>query len=151
MFQIFERRVRAFSIDTSAVMLVWILISFQVPSNLGTWIIFGVYVLVFIFPLFFWNGQTMGKRFQKIKIVKIDGRDAGLMIILAREILKMTLVIFTFGLYTLVGSMMISKNGQTGTLHDRIFKTKIISTVVQSFEEKDDYLSKTPSMKGRGL
>ncbi|PKK92680.1 MAG: hypothetical protein CVV61_08495, partial [Tenericutes bacterium HGW-Tenericutes-6] len=73
----FEKRIRAFAIDTSGVMLVVILSTFlgviwrYLPHVLIGTAFIGFYFLPYLFS----NGQTFGKRVQKIKVVDTHGKD----------------------------------------------------------------------------
>ncbi|MBU1141788.1 MAG: RDD family protein, partial [Firmicutes bacterium] len=73
----FEKRVRAFAIDTSAVML-FIIVSMplcdffkELPYIVSGTAFVGFYFLPYVFT----KGQTFGKRIQKIRVVDMTGAD----------------------------------------------------------------------------
>jgi uncharacterized RDD family membrane protein YckC len=142
-----EKRVRAFAIDTSAVALVTIL---TLPlERVLSIVIFSIAFFGFYFlPYFFSDGQTFGKRTQKTKIVKVDGSKAPLLLILARELFKLVLSIGTFGAYMVIAFFVLS-DSTSRTIHDYIFKTKVID--LEGPTGKDNYLGKSESMRKRGL
>lgn len=152
----FEKRVRAFAIDTSAVTLFVILsmpLNNMVPMESGVplipYLVSGLaFVGLYFFPYFLSSGQTFGKRIQKIKVVDYLGGDAQLWRILLRDIFKLVLSISTFGLY-LVISFFVMSDKTSRTIHDYIFKTKMID--LEKPTGKDNYLGKVESMRKRGL
>lgn len=152
----FEKRVRAFAIDTSAVTLFVILsmpLNNMFPMESGVplipYLVSGLaFVGFYFFPYFLSSGQTFGKRIQKIKVVDYLGGDAQLWRILLRDIFKLVLSISTFGLY-LVISFFVMSDKTSRTIHDYIFKTKMID--LEKPTGKDNYLGKVESMRKRGL
>ena len=105
----FEKRVRAFAIDTSGAMLMIILalpMRSTFPGLLGNIItyamVIGAFVGFYLLPYLFSSGQSFGKRIQKIKIVDLEGNDVKLWKILLREIFKVGLSMFTGGLYMII-------------------------------------------------
>ncbi|MBE0700762.1 MAG: RDD family protein, partial [Acholeplasmataceae bacterium] len=145
----FEKRVRAFAIDTSGVMI-FVILAIAFPKGIVQMLFISVPFLVFyLLPYFLSNGQSFGKRVQKIKIVKLDGSDAELPRVLAREIFKVGLSIFTAGVYLIVAYFFLSEKKDSRTIHDFVFKTKMIDLSQREYD--DDYLNKTPSIRKRGL
>ena len=146
----FEKRVRAFAIDTSGVMLFIILaLPFAVESRyISIAISIGAFIGFYFFPHFLTPGQTFGKRIQKIKIVTIDGEPVKLWIVLLRDFLKVALSIATFGVY-LVVSFFVMNEKTSRTIHDYIFKTKVVD--LEKPQGKYNYMNKTESMRKRGL
>ncbi|TVP85902.1 MAG: RDD family protein [Acholeplasmataceae bacterium] len=143
----FEKRVRAFAIDTSGVALFTLL---TLPlGQIWSYIVFGVaFFGLYILPYFIANGQTFGKRIQKIKIVNADGSPAGLIRILLRDIFKLGASIGTFGLYLVIAFFVLSdKSSQT--IHDYLFKTKVID--LEGPQGKDNFLGRGESMRKRGF
>jgi len=146
----FEKRVRAFAIDTSGVSLLIIISLFSgISYQYLPYIITGIAIILFYFlPYFFSSGQTFGKRIQKIKIVGMEGENISIIRILLRDIFKLTLSVVTFGLYLVIAFFVMSdKTSQT--IHDRIFKTKVID--LEKPTGKYDVFKKTESMRKRGL
>ncbi|MDX9692260.1 MAG: RDD family protein [Acholeplasmataceae bacterium] len=146
----FEKRVRAFAIDTSGVMLFIIL---ALPfSTQHIYLAYGIAIAAFIgfyvFPHFLTPGQTFGKRIQKIKIVDLDGNPVKLWVVLLRDVLRVILSILTFGAYLIIAFFVMNEK-TSRTIHDYVFKTKVID--LEKPQGKNNYLNKTESMRKRGL
>ena len=81
-------RILAFALDYGIIILYVFLVALffrttRIVDHLDDWSLWGIYSLVylpaFFYPLFsetFMNGQTIGKKVMKIKVVKIDGTRA---------------------------------------------------------------------------
>lgn len=147
----FEKRVRAFAIDTSGVSLVAMISVFGiVPFNeiLGT-ILIGIGAIGFyVLPYAFGGGQTLGKRVQKIKIVMKDGSNASFIILMFRDAFKLGLSIATFGLYLIVATFAMSDH-VSRTIHDYIFQTKVID--LEPKTHRDHQRQTSSLLKERGL
>jgi len=146
----FEKRVRAFAIDTSGVIIFVILSLFT-----GTQIRILPYVIsmtaafvFYILPHFFSSGQTFGKRVQKIKTVDINGGDLQLWRIILRDVFKLAASFMTFGLYLVIAFFVMNEK-TSRTIHDYIFKTKVID--LEKPQGKLEFMNKTESMRKRGL
>lgn len=146
----FEKRVRAFAIDTSGVSLLILLSIFSGSTyQFLPYVITGFGFLLFYFvPYFFSNGQTFGKRIQKIKIVGLDNQNVSIYRILARDLFKIVLSVLTFGVY-LVVAFFIMSDKTSRTIHDHIFKTKVID--LEKPTGKNNILGKSESLRKRGL
>ena len=132
----FDRILISFSIDTSfAGVLLLLLVPLQkLSSDLRILIAFIIYYGIFLFTYLFGKGQTFGKRTQKLvviwntkelvpKEIKIPNR----FYLMLREAVKCTLILITFGFYIIVGGI-ISTNRQDGrTIHDFIFRTRVVA------------------------
>lgn len=151
----FEKRVRAFAIDTSGVMLL-LMIAYPMPQTfpglLGDSLVYiiglGGFLGFYFLPYLFSKGQSFGKRIQKIKIVDISGKDAPVYRIILREIFKIGMSIFTFGIYMVVSFFVL--NDQSRTIHDFIFKTKMIDLEKRN-PGRDNYFGTTESLRKKGL
>jgi uncharacterized RDD family membrane protein YckC len=76
----FDRRLRAFSIDTSlTAVLVLFTIFFDIEADIKTYLWFAIYFGVALVPYLFGTGQSFGKRIQKTKIRKKQNRKSGLL------------------------------------------------------------------------
>ena len=129
----FEKRVRAFAIDTSGVALAGILaIGVSPQSETLSYVIFlGAAFFFYLFPYFRNTGQTLGKRIQKIQVVLKDGSKAPIWLLLLRDTTKVLASVFTAGIYLMV--CMFFMNGHTSrTINDYIFQTKINKLSQQS-------------------
>jgi len=105
---------------------------------------FGIY----FFPHFLTPGQTFGKRIQKIRIVNLEGEDITIAHAILRDFVKVFLSIITFGVY-LVISFFVMSDKTSRTIHDYIFKTKVID--LEKPTGKNNYMNKTESMRKRGF
>ena len=146
----FEKRVRAFAIDTSGVALFTILamplftVWKYLPHTVFGLAFFGLY----FFPHFLTPCQTFGKKIQKIKIVDLDGTTPSLLKIIGRDLFKVALSMVTAGVY-LVISFFAMDEKTSRTIHDYIFKTKVID--LEAPQGKYNYMNKTESMRKRGF
>ncbi|MCC5637402.1 RDD family protein [Nostoc sp. CHAB 5844] len=99
----------------------WITISGQVAevwkdqdnfgSQVGLWLIaitflllFGIYAGYFVFFETLWQGQTPGKRFTKIRVVRDDGRPVGLAQATLRSLLRPLDEFFFLGAFLIIFS-----------------------------------------------
>lgn len=152
----FEKRVRAFSIDTSGSVLFMILAipmrsTFQgALGDIVTYIMIALAFLSFYFiPYFFSNGQSFGKRIQKIKIVGKNGNNLSIWIILLRELFKLGLSILTGGIYVVI-AFFVMNDKTSRTIHDYIFGTKMID-LERRVREKDTFMGVSESLRKKGL
>ncbi len=148
----FEKRVRAFAMDTSPVAIIT-LVSFWLPVE-QAWvpyvIIGAAFIGFYMFPYFLKSskGQTFGKRIQKIRIVNMDDTPVELWKVLLRDMFKLALSIGTFSAYLVISFFVM--NDKTGrTIHDYIFKTKVID--LEKPKQKERILGTTESLRKRGL
>jgi len=146
----FEKRVRAFAIDTSGVMLFIIL---ALPfSTQNIYISYGISIASFIgfyiFPHFLTPGQTFGKRIQKIRIVDLEGNPVKLWVVILRDVTRVLFSVLTFGIYLVVAFFVMNEK-TSRTIHDYIFKTKVVD--LEKPQGKYNYMNKTESMRKKGL
>lgn len=146
----FEKRVRAFAIDTSGVALIAILgVGISVESTALSYVLVGIAFFGFyLFPYLLGQGQTLGKRVQKIKVIHKNGTNAAIWLLLARDIFKLALSISTYGVYMIIAVFVISnKDGRT--IHDYLFQTKVID--LEPNKGKSDVLGTSSLLKERGI
>lgn len=147
----FEKRVRAFAIDTSGVMIIGIISIYGVaPFNelLGQ-IIFGLGAFMFyLFPYLRGTGQTFGKRIQQIKVVMKDDQPAPIWLLLVRDITKLSASLLTAGVYLVIATFSMNSH-VSRTIHDYIFQTKVID--LQTERDMGSVLGKSSLLKDRGL
>lgn len=157
----FERRVKSFSIDTSLAFILLFLIAFgvQPPQDTTDEVIqmyvngkkilamvcyFGVYLI----PNFFCKGQTLGRRVQKMKVVYVkNGEVPHLAIILLRELVKSGLILFTAGIYVIIGGIIVNMREDGRTIHDFIFGTKVVCTTRYVTDDREMYRHNTESVR----
>lgn len=148
----FEKRVRAYAVELSALAIVLIVVTFGIQNiYLKIGLIVATYFFVTILPLFISKGQTFGKRVQQIKVVNLDGTDANVFKVVLREVFKTVLSIATFGLYSVIAYFALTEKEVSRTIHDYIFKTKVIDLGKKPSMKSDDFLGKSESMKKRGF
>lgn len=146
----FEKRVRAFAIDTSGVMLFIIL---ALPfSTQNIYISYGIsiasFISFYIFPHVLTPGQTFGKRIQKIRIVDLEGNPVKLWVVILRDVTRVLFSVLTFGVYLVVAFFLMNEK-TSRTIHDYIFKTKVVD--LEKPQGKYNYMNKTESMRKKGL
>lgn len=150
----FERRVKAYAAEVSALAITFILVSLGIEKiYLKVLILVLVFLMASIIPVVISKGQTFGKRIQEIKVVKLDGTEANIFILILREMFKIAASILTYGIYTVIAFFMMSEKEVSRTIHDYIFKTKVIDLRKPKVRNKNDehMLGKPESMKKRGL
>lgn len=127
----FEKRLKAFSIDTSLSWLLLLLMALGF-SNIYPWnltIGLVLHYLVLIIPYFFskGKGQNFGKRTQGLKVINYKtGEVPSVWILILREIVKETLVLMTVTVYALIAAIISTGRRDGRTIHDFIFGTQVI-------------------------
>lgn len=145
---LFDRRLRAYSIDTSLAILLVILIIFSIydlnlSNNLKNGIIAAVYLGVYIIPNLISPGQTFGKRIQKLRVIKnrgYEGREYQVparWLLVLRELLKAAFTIFTFGFYLIIAGIASNNRRDGRSIHDFIFGTRVIPLTRYSDERTE--------------
>ncbi|NHN27580.1 RDD family protein [Flavobacterium jejuense] len=124
-------------------------------SSMDYWSEMAVYILIYL-PVFFytliqesiWEGRTIGKRIMKIKVIKIDGYQAGFGDYLIRWLFRLIEVLPPL---TVVGLIAIIFNGKNQRIGDMGAGTAVISlknkininhTILQ--EVNEDYVPTYP-------
>lgn len=72
-----------------------------------------------------WTGYTIGKRLMGIRIVKIDGTDVGLGIMLVREVIGGILYAISFGILAIVSIFMVALREDKRSIHDLLAGTYV--------------------------
>jgi uncharacterized RDD family membrane protein YckC len=83
-------------------------------------------IAYFIVLPIFWNGQTLGKRFFKIRIIKNDGSDIDFKTIFLREMIRVLLFILTFGVSAFADTMVLLFSKQRIGFYDYVAATQVI-------------------------
>lgn len=129
-------------------LIVWGILAIQLPNyldttSLGLWlnaiallIGFGIYVGYFVFFETIWRGQTIGKRYAKIRVIRDDGQPAGLPQAILRALLRPIDDIFFIGVVLIILGKREKRLGDwaAGTIvvqNDR----PIVSATFQLLEE----------------
>ncbi|PEL11375.1 hypothetical protein CN601_11590 [Bacillus sp. AFS017336] len=101
--------------------------------GVGSSIISIICVVIFyiLIPTYVWKGQTIGKRWLKIAVVKEDNQEVNLGTMFVRTIfsflgyVKIKYLSFIVGIVAFIDPFFIFTS-ERKTLHDRIAKTKVI-------------------------
>ncbi|HPX71627.1 MAG TPA: RDD family protein [Acholeplasmataceae bacterium] len=149
----FEKIIKSFAIDTSGVMLVVLLsIPMSDPPYLRGALIGAAFIGFYFFPYFLSNGQTFGKRVEKIKVVDASGVDARIWRLLLRQLFMLVASIITFGIYFIVCFFFLNEKKGNRLPHDYIFRTRIIDIDPPKRGTRgDDGFNSTDSMRKRGF
>lgn len=91
----------------------------------GALALIGIIVYFIALPIF-WNGQTLGKRFFKIKIIRNDGSDIDFKTIFLREMLRTLLFVLTFGVSAFADTMVLLFSKQRIGFYDYVAATQVI-------------------------
>ncbi|HOC81042.1 MAG: RDD family protein [Bacilli bacterium] len=83
-------------------------------------------IAYFIVLPIFWNGQTLGKRFFKIRIIKNNGSDIDFKTIFLREMIRVLLFILTFGVSAFADTMVLLFSKQRVGFYDYVAATQVI-------------------------
>lgn len=154
----FEKRVRAFAADISGLIIVIILTAYgmgniddPLRSILQIGILLSTFFFLIIFPNLLKSKQTFGKRIQKIKVVNLDGTDASKIKLILRELFKYFFSIATCGLYLIIAFFALSEKHVSRTIHDYIFKTKVIDLDTSQRNMDVNNTFRTKTMKDTSL
>lgn len=90
---------------------------------------FAVVVVYFVVLPIYWNGQTLGKRFFKIKIIKLDGSDIDFKTIFLREVTRIFLALITFGISAVVDMIVLLATNDGKGFYDYVASTQVIDVV----------------------
>jgi uncharacterized RDD family membrane protein YckC len=74
----------------------------------------------------YWKGQTLGKRFFKIKIIKNDGSEIDFKTIFLREMVRVLLFILTFGVSAFADTIVLLLSRQKIGFYDYVAATSVI-------------------------
>ncbi len=103
--------------------------------------------LVFLFVIVYliaiptlWRGQTLGKRFFGIKLVKKDGSDVDIKTLFAREITRIGLLIISLGTSAVANFLSLTISKSHLAFHDVIASTCVIE-ISDNAEEGVDYVN----------
>ncbi|MFA5421807.1 MAG: RDD family protein [Bacilli bacterium] len=83
-------------------------------------------IVYFVALPIFWNGQTLGKRFFKIRIIKNDGSAIDFKTIFLREMVRTSLFILTFGISAFADTIVLLFSKQRIGFYDYVAATQVI-------------------------
>lgn len=138
----FERRVRAFAADVSGVTIALLIAMYGIPNFDGSIfvkiaIVLFAYLLIVILPIFSESKSTFGQRLQKIRVVNFNDSEPSRIKLILRELTKYALSFITFGLYLIIAFFALTEKYSSRTIHDYIFKTKMID--IDPLNQDRDY------------
>jgi len=126
-------------------------------DNMDDWSIIAIFIILFLPVIFYsfyqeliWNGQTLGKKIMKIRVIKLDGYTAGVADYLIRWLFRTVEISIGSGIIGLLAIIFSKKNQRLG---DIAASTAVISlkqdisinqTILLNL--KDDYKPVFPSV-----
>ncbi|MCH3909906.1 MAG: RDD family protein [Bacilli bacterium] len=122
------------------IMIPSIIVFIGAMHNPSDWRTFSVYLVMFLtgavvasFSLayrvgvpHFYQGQTLGLRFFKMKMLKENGDEVGVKEVLVKSVSIFFLVIFTLGLYYLVEALALCLSKNKRSFADTVSKTIVV-------------------------
>lgn len=98
-----------------------------------------IFVLVYLIAIpTIWKGQTLGKRFFRIKLVKKDGSDIDIKTLFVREITRICLLIVSVGCSAFANFLSLTISKSHLAFHDVIASTRVVS-ISENAEEGVSY------------
>lgn len=92
-------------------------------NHLDQWSIIGIYVIIALPFIFYslvqeslWEGKTMGKKIMKIKVIKLDGYQAGFGDYLIRWLFRLVEISLGNGVIALISILISKKNQRLGDI-----------------------------------
>ncbi len=152
----FEKRVRAFAADMSGLIIAVILTALGLPnfeyrSIVQISILTAAFFLIIILPILSKSRQTFGQRIQKIKVMNMDDTNPSILKLILRELFKYLASTLTFGVYLIVAFFVLSEKHVSRTLHDYIFKTKVVDLDTSPHNMRVNEAIRTKTMKDTDL
>ena len=95
-------------------------------------VVFGAFFMLFIIFYFvimplFSNGQTLGKMFFKIKVIRIDNRPLDAQTLFIREVIGRYFInLLTFGLNEIINLIVVCLSEESRGFHDVLASTRIV-------------------------
>ena len=127
----FNSRINAFFLDLGIVALALLInIFMQYHTALKVGITLFVWLLVNILPLLFKKGQSLGKMNSKIKVVDLNNKDISFVKSSLRSLFILVFGFVTAGLYFVIGLYVSEQRINKRSIHDFVFKTKVVRTKV---------------------
>ncbi len=90
---------------------------------MDTWSVMGAYVIIYSPIMFYtivqeslWEGQTIGKRIMKTKVIKLDGYQAGFGDYLIRWLFRLVEILIGYGIIALIAVIASKKSQRLGDM-----------------------------------
>ena len=123
----FNERIHAFSIDYGVVFFSMLIVVFlYIDPIFKLLIVLVVWYMMNIFPSFIKKGITLGKYNSKTIVVDEFNNEVTIKVIHLRELFILVAGLSTIGLYFIVAFFLLMKRNDKRSIHDRIFRTKVI-------------------------
>lgn len=127
----FNDRNSAFFLDLGVVSLALLVnIFMQYETLYKVLITIIVWFIINIVPAIFYKGQTLGKKLSKVKVVDTNNEDISIIRYILRSLFIFIIGFITIGLYFIVGLYIAEKRIDKRSIHDLLFKTKVVRTKV---------------------
>lgn len=127
----FNDRNSAFFLDLGAVSLALLInIFMQYETLYKVLVTIIVWFIINIVPAFFYKGQTLGKNLSHIKVVDDQFHDVSMTRYIIRSLFIFIVGFITVGIYFVVGLYIAEKRIDKKSIHDLLFKTKVVRTKV---------------------
>lgn len=115
------------SINKSTINIVALYIASFLSGALS---LIGIILYTIVVPVFL-NGQTLGKKYFNLTIVKNNGADIDFKTMFIRELTRFFLIIVTFGLSIIVDLITLITSRGNATFYDTISTTKVVDVFVE--------------------
>ncbi|GEM_PF-1302098 len=123
----FEARIEAFAFEMVTIFTAILIVIFMVwHPVIEALFVIGAFYSVTLLPMVFHPGRSLGKLSAKTVIVDLDDQPVTLYKAHMRECFKWVAGFLTLGLYFVVAFAVFTQNREHRTLHDFIFKTKVV-------------------------
>ena len=86
-------------------------------------VVFTIYQVIFTY---FMNGQTLGKKIGKVKVIASNGGELSFYQVLSREVAKVTYIIPVIGLVLIAMNIVYSLIYERKLVHDFLTNTKLV-------------------------
>ncbi len=102
-------------------------------------IVFGSYYVITLLPMWFKPGVSVGKHIAKTKIVNLDHSAPSMIKLHGRELSKWLFGFLSLGLYFIIAFLVFANRDDHRSLHDLLWRTKVIQSEAVFEDIKDDY------------
>lgn len=123
----FNERIEGFAPEFTAIFLsILIVIFIQVHPLIRLGSVFITYYLFTSFMSFFSAGQSIGKKMAKTEVLTLAYETPSRLRIHLRDLFKWSAGFLTAGMYFVIAFMVFSMHPEKRTIHDFIFKTRVV-------------------------
>lgn len=90
----------------------------------------GIILYTIVVPVYL-NGQTLGKRYFNLTIVRNNGQEIDFKTMFTRELTRFLIILVTFGISIIVDLISILTSKSNATFYDTISSTKVVDVFVE--------------------